>query len=50
MYFMLDFEKASRKALAEVFPSAIISWCYFHYAKALWTKAKKLGLIKKNCF
>ena len=47
MYFMLDFEKASRKALKDNFPEADIKGCYYHYAKALWAKAKKYGLTRK---
>ena len=30
MYFMLDFEKASRKALKVNFPEAYIKGCYYH--------------------
>ena len=46
--FMLDFEKASRKALKEIFPLADVKGCYYHYAKALWAKAKRLGLTRKK--
>ena len=45
---MLDFEKASRKALKVNFPEADIKGCYYHYAKALWAKAKKYGLTRKK--
>jgi hypothetical protein len=40
-YFMMDFEKASRKAFKKVFPEAHLLGCYFHYIKALWNKEKK---------
>ena len=45
---MLDFEKASRRALKTIFPDSRILGYYFHYVKALWSKAKKEGLTKKN--
>ena len=46
--FMLDFEKASRLALIKVFPKSPILGCYFHYVKAFWYKAKKIGLTRKK--
>ena len=46
--FMLDFEKASRLALIKVFPKSQILGCYFHYVKAFWYKAKKIGLTRKK--
>ena len=46
-YFMIDFEKSSRKAFKLTFPEAHLFGCYFHYIKALWNKAKKEGLTKK---
>ena len=46
--FTLDFEKAARKALNEIFPESNIIGCYFHFIKALWKKAKKFGLIRKK--
>ena len=49
-YFMLDFEKSSRKELKDIYPEANILGCYFHYVKALWTKVKKEGLTKKKIF
>ena len=48
IYFMIDFEKASRRTLKDIFPLVDIKSCYFHYAKALWAKAKKLGLTRKK--
>ena len=46
--FMLDFENASRLALIKVFPKSPILGCFFHYVKALWCKAKKIGLTRKK--
>ena len=46
--FMLDFEKTSRLALIKVFPKSPILGCYFHYVKAFWYKAKKIGLTRKK--
>ena len=40
IYFMIDFEKVSRKTIKDIFPLADIKSCYFHYAKALWAKEK----------
>ena len=39
-YFMLDFEKARRKAFKDTFPNSNLTGCYVHYAKTLWAKAK----------
>ena len=47
-YIMIDFEKSSRKAIKEVFPSCHLMGCYFHYTKAVLNKARKEGLTKKN--
>ena len=44
---MMDFEKASLKAIKTIFPDANLRGCYFHFIKALWNKARKEGLIKK---
>jgi len=41
---MSDFEKGLRKALLQVFPQCKLLGCFFHYSKALWQKASKLGL------
>ena len=43
--FMLDFEKSSRKALKNIFSESNILGCYFHYVKALLSKAKKEEFI-----
>ena len=45
--FMFDFEKSSRKALKDIFSESNILGCYFHYVKALCSKAKKEGSTKK---
>jgi len=45
---MCDFEKGLRNALNMVFPEAEIIGCFFHYTKALWKKAAKLGLECKE--
>ena len=39
-----DFEKGLRKILRNLFDGINLRGCYFHYVKALWSKAKKLGL------
>ena len=46
----MDFEKGARKAIKKVFPKCKLLGCYFHYTKALWNKAKKQGLFKKEIF
>ena len=47
-YIMADFEKALRNALKTSFSvnnaNLVIEGCYFHFCKALWKKASKLGL------
>ena len=45
---MCDFERGLRKAITNVFEAATLEGCYFHYVKALWEKAKKLGLTRKK--
>lgn len=40
-YFMMNFEKASRKAFKKVFPEAHLLGCYFHYIKVLLNNQKK---------
>lgn len=39
-----DFEKGLRKILRNLYERINLRGCYFHYVKALWSKAKKLGL------
>ena len=41
-----DFEKSLLKAIRINFKGIRIYGCYFHYVKALWKKARKLGLTK----
>jgi len=47
-FIMSDFEKGLRSALQWVFPKATLLGCEFHFVKALWKKAGKLGLRKKE--
>lgn len=46
--FKIDYEKAVMKAIAIVFPSAIIKGCYYHYNKAIFKKGKDLNLTKSQ--
>jgi len=41
--FAIDFEKALRKEILDIFPKSNIIGCYFHFIKTLWVKAKKCG-------
>ena len=41
-----DFEQAPRNALTDIFPSATIIGCWFHFTKAVFEKVKKLGLSR----
>ena len=45
---MCDFEDALRNAIKNVFPTASLSGCYFHFTKALWKKISKLDSEKRN--
>ena len=47
---MTDFEKGLQNVIKRVFnlSNDQISGCYFHYVKALITKAKKLGLLPQK--
>ena len=47
-HIMTDFEHVLHKVIREIYPTCYLEGCYFHYSKALWTKAKKLGLINKK--
>lgn len=40
-----DFEKGLRKVLRNLLGGINLRGCYFHFVKALWSKAKKLGLF-----
>lgn len=42
--FKCDFEIAIINGVKEVFPSALISGCYYHYNRAVWKQAKKLKI------
>ena len=41
---MGDYEQASQNAFRRCFPDADIGGCIFHFARAIWRKAQKLGL------
>lgn len=41
--FKADYEVAAIRAIQNVFPSAEISACYFHFSKAVWKNGKKHG-------
>ena len=43
-----DFEKSLINAIRNNFKEIKIYGCYFHYVKALWKKARKLGLTKSK--
>jgi len=47
-FIMADFEKGLVNALKWVFPKSKILGCQFHFAKALWKRAGKLGLRQKE--
>lgn len=44
--FQTDYEAAAMNAIEIVFPQCIIKGCFYHYAKALWRKAKSLKITK----
>lgn len=43
-----DFEISIQKVLREKYEGIKLRGCFFHYVKALWSKAKKLGLCNKK--
>lgn len=45
---MSDYEEAMRSAVREVFPTAKLLGCWFHYTPALRRMAKKLGLVHED--
>ena len=45
---MTDFEHPLRKVIKEIYPDCYLEGCYFHYSKAIWNKAKKIGLVNKK--
>ena len=47
-HVMTDFEHVIRNVIKELYPTCYLEGCYFHYTKALWKKAKRLGLINKK--
>jgi len=42
-YHMMDFETAAAKASKKVFNDTRITFCHFHFARAIWRKLKKKG-------
>ena len=46
--YTTDFEDALMNALELIFPGKRKVGCYFHYARALRTKKKNLGMLKKD--
>ena len=47
-HLMTDFEHPLRMVLKEIYPDCYLEGCYFHYSKAIWNKAKKIGLVNKK--
>ena len=43
-----DFQRANINAIEQMYPKSTIVTCFFHFVKALWTKASKLGLRQKK--
>ena len=43
---MSDFEKAIRNSLSQVFPSASVDGCYFHFCQAILRWVRENGLKK----
>lgn len=44
-----DFEKGLRNAITKDFDGTTVFGCFFHFVKALWYKAGKLGLKTQDC-
>ena len=43
---MMDFEKASQLSVQEVFQTASVRGCFFHYTQCLWRKVQGPGLVR----
>lgn len=43
---MIDFESAPRKAIKEIWPSALVTGCNFHFVQAVWRKSRLLEELK----
>lgn len=41
-----DFEAALRSAVETLLPETIIVGCYFHFARAVFMRFKKMGLVR----
>lgn len=46
--FKCDFEKAQINAVKTTFPDVNLNGCYFHYNRAVWKKAKSLGICENK--
>lgn len=46
--YKTDYEKAAMSAIAKVFPSVIVSGCYYHFNKAIWRKGRDLEITKSS--
>lgn len=44
--FKCDYELGLMNAFRSVYPNAIVTGCFYHYKKAVWKKAKDIGLTK----
>ena len=44
-----EFDYHMRKELKRIFPKIYLRNTYYNYIKRLWVKAKKIGLLLKNC-
>lgn len=44
--FKCDFEKAQMNAVKMILPDASINDCYYHFNRAVWKKAKALGICE----
>ncbi len=47
-FVMSDFEQGLINAIKFVFPKTKVLGCYFHFVKALWNRANKIGLRCKK--
>lgn len=43
--FMMDFERASRRAISSVYPECVISGCYFHFKQAVRKRASQISVF-----
>ena len=43
--FLSDYEVASRNAIRDIYPFALVKGCYFHFCNSLLKKLKKLKIL-----